>query len=760
MSEPAPQLPGSGEWPGAPRPGAVDQSILQRLGARFRAARAVCTGENFRKAWGHLLRGNPALIFVAFRNLVMARLAIFAGAEAAGESIPLIPLESGQPLVSVVIPCFNYGAFVEAAVDSVLAQTLVDVEIIVVDGGSTDGTTREFLRGMHKPRTRVFLRDGRHYVGSNRDFGIERARGRYICCLDADDTLEPTYLEKAAFLLETYGYDCVSTSIRFFGARKGTVHVLDRPDLTAMTKGNHMHTCAVFRRVLWSLVGGYVDTGVGAKHVAEDWDFWLRIAAEGARLRNISNEPLFNYRIHQGGSLSSSAGVPAIAAQRREILRRNSRVLGRDRQRTSARQAARRLVANRAGGALADAMLRRGPGKGGRTVIVALPFLLIGGAERLLSSVTRLLAEKGWRVVLLTSMRQDPTHGDSIDWFSSHCREIYRLPAFLDPSEWQDFIEYLIDTRCPDCLLSAGSRFVYEMLPRLRELCPSMAAVDLLFNTTGHVQSHREFQRYFSFALAENSQVLDWLAESGWDRERLRRVRSGVDLELYAPRPRSAHLSGALEIREDDLVVGYSGRLSEEKGPDLFVEIARACESVPGLRFVMTGAGPLKGLVERMAKRLPRSVRFDFMGEVEDVEEFLSLYDLLVLPSRLDGRPLVVMEALSMGIPVVASRVGGLPELVHDGENGWLCDASEPKQFARRIIEIATDRGRLDAMKRVARRYAVDELGAERMGIEYEDALIRAIELHRSAGSFGSGDVMRAMRSGNHGEQGAQQYAS
>src|SRR5665647_2450934 len=109
----------------------------------------------------------------------------------------------------------------DRAVDSVLHQTLMDLEVIIVDGGSSDQSTVVVLRSLERPRTRVLFRGSRHLVGDNRNFGIAEARGRYICCLDADDTLEPTYLEKAVFLLEMYGYDVVSTAIRFAGARSG-----------------------------------------------------------------------------------------------------------------------------------------------------------------------------------------------------------------------------------------------------------------------------------------------------------------------------------------------------------------------------------------------------------------------------------------------------------------------------------------------------------------------------------------------------------
>ena len=286
----------------------------------------IFTRERLHKVLKYLKTGDVAglksdLVFVSRDISIRARRSQIP------KPIAPIQLPEGLPLVSVVIPCFNYGHFVVDSIDSVLTQTLKNVEIIVVDGGSTDTSTIDTLRAIQRPRTTILFRDGRHLVGDNRNYGIEKAKGRYICCLDADDTIDPTYLEKAVFHLETYGYDIVSTAINFVGEKEGQLDILEFPDLTDMVSGNHVLTCAVFRRQLWESAGGFFDFGIGKDHVAEDWDFWVRLAAKGARIRNISGEHLFNYRVHQGGSLSSAADVKPLSEQNAVILDKNRELL-------------------------------------------------------------------------------------------------------------------------------------------------------------------------------------------------------------------------------------------------------------------------------------------------------------------------------------------------------------------------------------------------------------------------------------------------
>lgn len=694
----------------------------------------IITVSNIRKGLGHARRGNYSVIATAIRNLwEQKRINILDSFENVEyEEFRCEPLHPGQPLVSVIIPCFNYGRYVEDAVDSVLRQTLKHVEVIVVDGGSTDQFTIEVLRKLERPRTRVFFQDGRHLVGDNRNFGINQATGRYVCCLDADDTLEPTYLEKAVFLLEMYGYDVTSTAIRFAGAKSGTVRILPTPDLRAMVQGNHVLTCAVFRCLLWAKSGGYFDVGLGQEHVAEDWDFWLRLAALGARIRNISGEALFNYRVHQNGSLSSSAGVKSIADQGKAIIKRNQDLLTTAAYRLSTKQKKRRLRANSPETALTHSMLNVDLAGRDLTLMLVIPYMLVGGAERLLSQMTGYLVRHGWRVIVVTTDNQDDSHGDSADWFQQHTSEVYALPRFLQPAEWQDFVEHLIISRLPDCLLTAGSQFFYELLPILTERYPTIAMVDLLFNTIGHVESHLRYKDFYTFALAENDDVLQWYLDSGWEKNRVRKLTSGVDLTLYRPRPKPVELVACYGITPADFVVGFSGRLSPEKAPEVFIEIARLCQGVPNLRFMMTGGGTMRDEIRKLVSNLPSNVRFDFVGIVDDVTPYLALYDILVLPSRLDGRPLAVLEALACGIPVVASRIGGLPEVIVDDCNGYLCAPAVAAEFAAHISTLASDRPRVEKLKVGARTFAEKHLDAEVSFAYYENSFREAINYRRS----------------------------
>jgi glycosyltransferase involved in cell wall biosynthesis len=158
--------------------------------------------------------------------------------------------EPDKPLVSVVIPCYNYGEYLEDAVASVLAQTLQDFEILVVNDGSTEPKTLEVLNSLPKPKTQVIHQDNKGLPAA-RNKGIAAARGKYICPLDADDMLGNTYLEKVICLLEAHpDLGFAYSWVRRFGLAHG---VWRQPayNFRSLLINNHISASAVFRKSAW-----------------------------------------------------------------------------------------------------------------------------------------------------------------------------------------------------------------------------------------------------------------------------------------------------------------------------------------------------------------------------------------------------------------------------------------------------------------------------------------------------------------------------
>jgi hypothetical protein len=216
------------------------------------------------------------------------------------------------PRVSVLVPCYNLGAFLDEAVSSVLDQTFQDFEILIVDDGSTDAATVRLLEEYARPRTTVF-RTRNHGLAAARNFLVALARGEYLCALDADDVLHPRYLERTVAALDanpSLGF--ASTKLQMFG-QEATVWP-DRVccDLATLLCHDPVHCAALVRRQLVLEAGGY-DQTMGHQG-NEDWDLWIGITERG-HPGTILDEVLFSYRRREGSmSRHCTRGVAHLEA--------------------------------------------------------------------------------------------------------------------------------------------------------------------------------------------------------------------------------------------------------------------------------------------------------------------------------------------------------------------------------------------------------------------------------------------------------------
>ena len=196
-----------------------------------------------------------------------------------------------KPRISVLMPCFNHGAFIAEALATVVAQTFQDFEIIVVDDGSTDPRTCETLSHLSTPRTTV-LKTANQGLPAARNHAARHASGELFCALDADDKLAPTWFEKAVEVLDRRpDVAFVSHWLETFGDEHWTwkPEHCALPDLLAR---NSVNGAALVRRTAFEAVGGYDEA---MRNGCEDWDFWLRLVEQGFE-GTIIPEVLFYYR--------------------------------------------------------------------------------------------------------------------------------------------------------------------------------------------------------------------------------------------------------------------------------------------------------------------------------------------------------------------------------------------------------------------------------------------------------------------------------
>jgi pyrroloquinoline quinone biosynthesis protein E len=228
---------------------------------------------------------------------------------------------AAAPRVSVVITCFNYGRFLRNSLDSVLAQSWRNLEVVVVDDGSTDDTAAILADyAGHHPGLVVVSQPNSGQPALARNAGIARSTGEFIVCLDADDQLAPTMVEESLRWMRRHpDRAIVYSSTRVFGDRNELPPTPDY-DFGALIMNNFIPYCALYRREVWETVGGYRTNVRGC----EDWDFWIAAGGLGF-FGTLLPRVLFMYRLHGGGLMNTDVMVNFPERFRQIIL--NNRAL-------------------------------------------------------------------------------------------------------------------------------------------------------------------------------------------------------------------------------------------------------------------------------------------------------------------------------------------------------------------------------------------------------------------------------------------------
>jgi glycosyltransferase involved in cell wall biosynthesis len=195
--------------------------------------------------------------------------------------------------------------------------------------------------------------------------------------------------------------------------------------------------------------------------------------------------------------------------------------------------------------------------------------------------------------------------------------------------------------------------------------------------------------RLFHRVVAISEGIRQGLLAAGVADHRLACVRSAIDPGPWQTAPDRAALEGEFRIPPGSLVAGAVGRLVSTKGHTLLLTaLARLAADFPRLHLVVFGVGPLEAELADQSARLGLAERVHLVGFRQDLERWLPSLDLVVHPALMEGLGVSLIQAAAAGIPIVASRTGGIPEIVREGENGLLVAPGDAQGLARAMAEL------------------------------------------------------------------------
>lgn len=370
----------------------------------------------------------------------------------------------------------------------------------------------------------------------------------------------------------------------------------------------------------------------------------------------------------------------------------------------------------------------------------------IGGVEQVTLHVAEELTKLGHRVAVLTL---NTCNASPIEDF--HGIHVYRAKPIeltnalgVQSTISTEVVKLMRDVcrREQSDILHANNLYFYTTFAA----CLNLKALGIPMVTTLHIGSISELEgiaRYAAKLYARSigrwilansshiiavSQAVKRDAEiMGIDSSKVSVVPNAVDDIKFLPSSRRHDHDGVIRV-------GFVGRLISNKGPQYLVEAAPyILRDFSNVQFQVVGAGPMLQGLQHRAHQLGVEHSFRFLGTVPSVPEFMHSCDIIVRPSLTDGMPLTVLETMACGIPTVASRVGGTPEVLEDGFTGCLVEPRNVVQLASRISMLVADPKLRATMgsraRRFVERYCRWDQVARQLTAIYEGALIGRIRI-------------------------------
>ena len=334
------------------------------------------------------------------------------------------------------------------------------------------------------------------------------------------------------------------------------------------------------------------------------------------------------------------------------------------------------------------------------TVILVQPFLAVGGAEKIALKIIQQLAGR-MRFVVLTFDEMDPQLGTMADEFRQATPYVYTLPDFADGCLNASALDYLVARFDPRSIyIHNGTPWIYDALGEIKRRHPDVRLVDQVYDyQVGWINRYDpSVVLYLDGHIGSNPKICQAYRDKGARPEQVYFIENGSNSQELDPGRYDAGTISNLKIKlglpPQARVVAFASRLHSQKRPMDFVELARRFSNDPQVTFLMAGDGPLAAQVDEQIRKigLRNLVRCPFYRPISDL---LALTDVLVLPSEFEGMPMIVLEAQTMGVPVVVTDVGNNREVLERTQGGLVLpqigDVSALMQAVEQMLDHPPD---------------------------------------------------------------------
>lgn len=247
--------------------------------------------------------------------------------------------------------------------------------------------------------------------------------------------------------------------------------------------------------------------------------------------------------------------------------------------------------------------------------------------------------------------------------------------------------------------------------------------------------SRRKYTKDVDRIIAVSTGVEKVLVDGGVDPGRIAVIPDGIDLTPFEGIEKSDYLHKELGFKKSDFLVGIVAHLADHKGHKYLIRATRLLADHPRIKVIIVGEGPLKMELTRQAEDDEVRDMVFFLGFREDIPRILASLDVFVLSSYLEGMGSSLLDAMACRLPMVATRVGGIPDVVEDGVNGFLVPARSPEALAKALLRLYEDRklGRRlgeEGHRIVHSRFSAEAMARRVVALYEETARKKGVRLH------------------------------
>lgn len=345
-----------------------------------------------------------------------------------------------------------------------------------------------------------------------------------------------------------------------------------------------------------------------------------------------------------------------------------------------------------------------------RPILYLNDSVAIGGGERNLLAMLEVLDKSRWRPIV-TSPRDGP--------FPSLLRAMGVQVEWVKLPDWRKLKEIFRGTaawlRLNQIVRREGVAIIHANSPPwfpLGCIVAKQHRIPSVVSVQGRLPPRRVRQFLLHradlvFTVSDSLRIL--VEEAGVPVGRTRTIYSTVDLERFVPYPAAGEIRKMFGISDGDLVIGCVANVAHYKGHDILIQaFGKLSQIISTAHLLLVGTydSEYGAAMQKLIGDLGLTNRVHFAGFQDDVRPYFGAIDVMVLPSRLEGAPVAVLEAMAMAKPLVASAVDGTPEIVQDGITGILVPPEDPDAVVAAISDLIKDPKRIQTMGDAGRRRA------------------------------------------------------